>query len=78
MHSIRLLEKAHRPTPMNLQGVHKLLQCISWCDMMFRWTLKPEFGEVPEYLVKNKQKIAEEKANVENHIKLQQQQVSPS
>ena len=40
-----------------------------------RWTLKPEFGEVPQYLVKNKQQIAEEKARVEEHLRLRQQQV---
>ena len=42
-----------------------------------RWTLKPEFGEVPQYLVKNKQQIAEEKAKVEEHLRLRQQQVIP-
>lgn len=41
-----------------------------------RWTLKPEFGEVPQYLIRNKKQIAEEKANVEEHIRLRQQQVS--
>ncbi|DBA96235.1 hypothetical protein WJX82_001012 [Trebouxia sp. C0006] len=40
----------------------------------FRWTLKPEFGEVPQYLIKNKKQIAEEKASVEEHIRLRQQQ----
>lgn len=40
-----------------------------------RWTLKPEFGEVPQYLVKNKQQVAEEKARVEEHLRLRQQQV---
>ncbi len=40
-----------------------------------RWTLKPEFGEVPQYLIKNKKQIAEEKASVEEHIRLRQQQV---
>lgn len=40
-----------------------------------RWTLKPEFGEVPQYLIKNKKQIADEKASVEEHIRLRQQQV---
>ena len=43
-----------------------------------RWTLKPEFGEVPQYLIKNKKQIADEKANVEEHIRLRQQQVITS
>lgn len=43
---------------------------------LFRWTLKPEFGEVPQYLIRNKQHIADEKASIEEHIRLRQQQVS--
>lgn len=42
---------------------------------LFRWTLKPEFGEVPQYLIRNKQHIADEKASIEEHIRLRQQQV---
>lgn len=45
-------------------------------DLYCRWTLKPEFGEVPQYLIKNKKQIADEKARVEEHIRLRQQQVS--
>lgn len=64
------------------QTVHQLRRAVSMVRVqshhfvwLGRWTLKPEFGEVPQYLIKNKKQIADEKASVEEHVRLRQQQV---
>jgi len=80
VHNLLLLQVS---TDLHHQSINQL--CFELCQLqdsrpnqfvwLIRWTLKPEFGEVPQYLIKNKKQIAEEKASVEEHIRLRQQQV---